>query len=133
MNHDFYWAFSRFWWLIFPLFGMGMGTLNIWLRHSRANRRLDILKSYVDQGKEPPPELMQYLRAPPEPRRDRNPGNSVFLAFLFAGLAAAFAFTGFLEHEPHVYFLVILFGALALGMAMKAIMCRGSDGPSDRP
>jgi hypothetical protein len=62
MDHDFYWLFSRFWWLIFPLFWMGAMVMAHWSRHARANRALDIIKSYADQGKEPPPELLKGLQ-----------------------------------------------------------------------
>ena len=61
MDHDSYWLFSRFWWLIFPLFWMVTALAWGWSRHSRANRALDIIKSYADQGKEPPPELLKNL------------------------------------------------------------------------
>jgi len=38
MDHDFYWLFSHFWWLIFPLFWMVAMMARLWSRHSRANR-----------------------------------------------------------------------------------------------
>jgi hypothetical protein len=62
MDHDFYWLFSHFWWLIFPLFWMVAMMARLWSRHSRANRALDIVKSYADQGKDPPPELLKTLQ-----------------------------------------------------------------------
>ena len=55
-------GFSRFWWLIFPLFWMVFALAWGWSRHARANRALDILKSYADQGKDPPPELLKSLQ-----------------------------------------------------------------------
>ena len=58
MDHDFYWLFSRFWWLIFPLFWMGVMVMAHWSRHNRANRALDIVKSYADQGKDNQPPVV---------------------------------------------------------------------------
>jgi hypothetical protein len=63
MDHDSYWMFGHFWWLIFPLFWMIMALAWGWSRHNRANRALDILKTYADQGKEPPPELLKGLQS----------------------------------------------------------------------
>jgi hypothetical protein len=114
--------FNSYWWLILVLFWMGFAIAKHWLAHRRANHGLEILKSYVDQGKEPPPELLQYLRAPP--RRDRSPANGYFLAILFAGLASAFAFIAQVEQEPHIYFVVIIMGALSIGSLVQGLMQR---------
>jgi hypothetical protein len=101
MDHDFYWLFSHFWWLIFPLFWMAAVMARLWSRHARANRALDIIKSYADQGKEPPPELLKTLQQGPEVWGDcgrrwrRSPEERLGRAFLFAALAFAFGFLAF--------------------------------------
>ncbi|MBL8531161.1 MAG: hypothetical protein JNK94_05450 [Hyphomonadaceae bacterium] len=51
--------FRQFWWLIFPVFGMVMAVLGTISSDRRTRRTIDLIKSYVDQGKEPPPELLQ--------------------------------------------------------------------------
>lgn len=50
--------FIRFWWLIFPLFGMAMGLRGMVSSDRRARRAMDLIKTYVEQGKEPPAELL---------------------------------------------------------------------------
>jgi hypothetical protein len=101
MEHDFYNLFSAFWWLIFPLFGMGIALAYLWSRHARANRVLDILKSYADQGKDPPPDLMKSLAQDPVWHgRDgwrHSPERRLHRAFVFAALALAFSAMTFSE------------------------------------
>jgi hypothetical protein len=109
VDHDFYWQFSHFWWLIFPLFWMCAAMARLWSRHTRANRALDIIKSYADQGKDPPPELMKAVQPGQDGcgwngRRWRSPEERLGRAFLFAALACAFGFMAFwpqLEGNPY--------------------------------
>ena len=79
MQGNGYVLFGHYWWLIIVLAAMGMGLVKTILAHQRANRGLDLLKTYIDQGKEPPGELVQYLRAPQDRWRDRGPGRDFFL------------------------------------------------------
>jgi len=127
--------FNAYWWLIIVLVAMGFGLVKTILAHRRANRGLDILKSYIDQGKEPPAELTQYLRAPPATRRDRDrgPGRDFFLAILFLGLAAAFSFNAVSQKAQDVYFVAIIMGALALGFVVKGLMNRSQENRRDLP
>jgi len=46
--------FVRFWWLIFPIGFMISGFVRMILRSRYRQQKLQILKSYLDQGKEPP-------------------------------------------------------------------------------
>lgn len=120
-HSDWFRLFNAYWWLIFPLFGMGFGLVGTWLHHKRAQHGLEILKSYIDQGKEPPPELVQFLRTP-ERRPDKGPGSSIFLAILFAGLGAAFTLIALTEGDRDVFFVVIIMGALSIGFLAKALL-----------
>jgi predicted RND superfamily exporter protein len=137
MDHDFYWGFSHFWWLIFPLFWMVMSLAWGWSRHSRANRALDIIKSYADQGKEPPPELLKALQQNPDggwcgPGRSwrRTPQERLSRAFLFAALSCAFGFMAFwpqfsgapYHHNPFgLVFLTVIFAAFAVSNILSVI------------
>ena len=56
--------FRSYWWLLFPIGFFVFGAWDRWLSYQRSRDHLELLKSYAAQGKEPPPELMQYLRAP---------------------------------------------------------------------
>jgi hypothetical protein len=51
--------FIRFWWLIFPLFGMAMALWGMASTERRSRRAMDLIDSYVKQGKEPPAELLK--------------------------------------------------------------------------
>ena len=60
---------SDHWWLLIPLgaftiplAGIALGGFAIWQDHRSRNRVLDTLKVYAQQGKEPPPELLDALR-----------------------------------------------------------------------
>ena len=60
--HGYGWFFFSFWWLIFPLMGFVFGGFGMWMSHRRSQQALDILKTYAEQGKEPPPEVMQAIQ-----------------------------------------------------------------------
>lgn len=130
MQHDFFTLFTRFWWIIFPIFWMAYAMVRLSLRHSRANRSLDVLKSYAEHGKEPPPEVLAVLkdRHDVDDRRYRGPEHGWNRFFLFAGLTVAFAVVAFVPndmtdgHEFVFVFVAIIMAGLALGGLVTALM-----------
>jgi hypothetical protein len=147
MDHDGVWLFTRYWWLIFPLFWMVMTLVWGWSRHARANRALDILKSYADQGKDPPPELMKTLQSSDTsgwcgPRSWRSsPERRLHRTFLFGALAIAFAVLYFSHnsddnwhHHGFGYLMpLVIFTALACSNLFSLILGpRFLPPPSDR-
>lgn len=89
--------FRDFWWLIFPVFGMAMAFTGMFQSDRRANDVLNLIRSYTDQGKEPPPELVKLAAQSLEPseeggRSRRGPDPWSFI--VFTALAAA-AGTGY--------------------------------------
>jgi len=54
--------FSSYWWLLFPLGFFIFGAWDRWLAYKRSQDRLELLRSYTNQGKDPPPELMKVLQ-----------------------------------------------------------------------
>jgi len=146
MDHDFYWGLSHFWWLIFPLFWMIFALAWGWSRHSRANRALDIIKSYADQGKDPPPELVKSLQGDSYggcgPYGWRySPERRLHRAFLFMALAIAFGVIMIFGHGEgdrwhHGYGLLIptvIFAALAFSNFLSLLFLpRGSLPPHDK-
>lgn len=54
--------FSSYWWLLFPIGFFVFGAWDRWLSYKRSQDRLDLLRSYTNQGKDPPPELMKALQ-----------------------------------------------------------------------
>jgi hypothetical protein len=114
--------FRDFWWLIFPIFGLIMAVWGMASSESRSKRVMDLIKSYVDQGKDPPPELLKlaaedadYSARTPQTRQQNNAWSFV----VFAALAAGFT-TGwwFVQGEDYAFaFLIVAvtMGVLAVG------------------
>ena len=125
MHDDFFDLFRHFWWLIFPIFGMITAWLHMNQRHDRTNKVLDMIKSYADQGKEPPPELMAALR-------EANFGGAMqsqpnwLPVFLFAGLAVGFGMFalwdgGDMRHNLPYLFVALVMAAMAIGSFFNKI------------
>jgi hypothetical protein len=93
MDHsEFYRLFNHYWWLIFPV-GWGLaGLVRAYFRHQRAQQAMEVLKSYVDQGKEPPQELVTLFKA--SDRRSHTPQQTsrglLLASLIFAALSVAF-------------------------------------------
>lgn len=147
MEHsEFYQFATRFWWLIFPIFWGLAGLTRALLRHGRVNRTLDIVKSYADQGKDVPPEVLAALQdrghwhhgyGHHHHHRGQEKGWSHF--FFFAALAVAFTTMAVLrgedgDHRTAFIFVAIIMVGLALSGLVKALTHRNDtlpppDGP----
>jgi hypothetical protein len=136
--------FTHYWWLLFPFFWMVGRGVRLWSRHSQAKHALTLIKSYADQGKEPPPELLQALRpwGPEIAHRgdwdDRRwRGYGWIPICLFTALAGGFVFMAFwpsiTDGDPAaqggLIFVAILMGGLALGFLVVTLT---SGRPDDR-
>lgn len=66
MEHLFY----SFWWLLFPIGFFVYGAWSQWLDYRRSKDRLELLRNYASQGKEPPPELVRAIRREEEEEDD---------------------------------------------------------------
>lgn len=53
--------FRQFWWLIFPLSWFVFGAYQSWLSYKANRDTLDLIKTYAQSGREPPPELLAKL------------------------------------------------------------------------
>jgi hypothetical protein len=54
--------FRSYWWLLFPVMFFVFGAWDRWLAYRRSQDRLDLLRTYSTQGKDPPPELVKAIR-----------------------------------------------------------------------
>lgn len=118
--------FSAYWWLIFPVGGMLMGVFGMFSHHHHRSETLRLLKSYADQGKEPPAFLLDALKSDEDRAFDHGYGRRYYRRryrygygwskiVVFAALAAGFGYAGYYgEHGPHTIFLAL---ALAFGVA----------------
>lgn len=125
--------FRDFWWLMFPIFGMGMGLLGMISSERRSREVMNVIKSYVDQGKEVPPELLRMAQsdweAPAQPQQ-RAPNSNLWTFFTFAAMAAGFSVAWWYVRGElwSISFLVVAvtFGVLAFGALVIAITSRRS-------
>jgi len=53
--------FRDFWWLAFPLSWFAMAGWRNWLGHKTRRETLDLIQTYVRNGREAPPEVMARL------------------------------------------------------------------------
>lgn len=54
--------FRSYWWLLFPVGFFIFGAWDRWLIYQRSRDHLELLRTYTEQGKEPPPELLRTVR-----------------------------------------------------------------------
>jgi hypothetical protein len=54
--------FRSYWWLLFPLAFFAFGAWDRWLYYQRSRDRLELLRTFTAQGKDPPAELLRELR-----------------------------------------------------------------------
>lgn len=144
--HDFYELFSRFWWLIFPLYYMVARSIRLSRRTTSQDRAMEILRIYAAKGEQPPPEVMKaltqmtshpddeygtggatdpsggYRMAP----RTGSAGSWWWTCFIFVAVTAGFAVgvNGFgPQSEAHTPFLIVtvIMAFLAVGALVMAI------------
>lgn len=123
----FFQFFAAYWWLMFPVFGMLMALMGMFQSERRTNQTMDLIKSYVDQGKEPPPELLK-LAASEAGDYDgggapRSPGETRAWSFIvFAALTAGFG-TGYYFVQAEDWAFAFLIAAVTMGvMALGALV-----------
>lgn len=120
------------------LLAIGLAGFKAWLRHQRAQHGLEMIKSYVDQGKEPPPQLLEALQQPgPDrfaERWGRQPDRLWIPFFLFSGLSAGFVVmaifgtdqreaANFAERTPFIFVSLTMAG-LALGFLASLVAAK---------
>lgn len=112
--------FNSYWWLIFPIFGMGMGLIGMLGHFRQRSETLKLIKYYADQGKEPPAALLDALRSDESRAYDyasrpgRQRGNGWSRIVVFGALSAAFGYFGHYGGGGQI------FVALALGFGVAA-------------
>jgi len=120
--------FRHFWWLIFPIFGMFMGILAMITSTLRARQAMGLIKSYVDQGRDPPPELLKIASGEDAHggRDSRSHGVGYSLSFvIFSAIALGFLVAYFKLPDPRASFafliVSVVMGVMALGYLLMAL------------
>ncbi|HTT96819.1 MAG TPA: hypothetical protein VMF58_02130 [Rhizomicrobium sp.] len=81
--------FREFFWLIFPILGMGIAFMAVAGEFGRQKKALDVLRTYAEKGTEPPASVLAVLsRASSE--KKKNPWASFVF---FTVMAIGFIFT----------------------------------------
>ena len=80
--------FREFFWLIFPVLGMGIAFMAVAGEFGRQKRALDVLRTYAEKGVEPPPSVLAVLSRASSDKK-RNPlANFAFFSNLALGFGA---------------------------------------------
>lgn len=119
--------FRDFWWLIFPIFGMLMAVWGMIQSDNRSRQVISLIKSYTDQGKEPPPELLKLAsqglqeggQAPSPPSRQNS---GVWTFIVFAAMAAGFGVGWYMVRDQDFAFAFALVGVVMGVMAAGALL-----------
>lgn len=124
--------FAAYWWLMFPIFGMFMAVMGMFQTENRNEQVLRLIKSYVDQGKDPPPELLKLASQPGDmnsglqsPRRPHNSAWTfvVFLA-LAAGCGVGYWYSRGEGYESAFLIVAVVMGVMAIGSIVIALISR---------
>ncbi|MGE0739893.1 MAG: hypothetical protein AB7O98_01015 [Hyphomonadaceae bacterium] len=124
--------FRGYWWLIFPIFGMAMAILGMIQSERRTDRVMDLIRSYADQGKEPPPELLrmaaQSMDEDAQGGRQSREHSSLWTFIVFAALTAGFGVGYYMiraEDWAWAFLLVaVVMGVMALGALLILVLGR---------
>ena len=139
--------FRSYWWLLFPLSWFVIGGWNSLLNYRRHKDTMELMRTYVASGKEPPPDLVQAVSQPIDddwgPRRRYRYGyrygrggwasRVVFFAIMCAGFAWA--------SREDIYgagqaFSIVAFvmGAITVATLVSGLVCMiGARNGRDRP
>jgi len=129
--------FRDFWWLLFPIFGMGMGIFGMLQTESRNQQVMRLIKSYLDQGKEPPPELLKLATQAGDydmnmsgvsPRPQAQSSAWTFVTFLALAVGCGVGYWYSRGEGYEFAFLVVgaVMGVLAIGSLVIALISRRS-------
>lgn len=124
--------FRGYWWLMFPVFGMFIALVGMFQAENRSRQVMKLIKSYLDQGKEPPPELLKMAQERSDYEMDMGvPAqrqSGLWSFFVFLALTAGFS-VGYwwIREESYSFaFLIVAvtMGVLAIGSLVIALTQR---------
>jgi hypothetical protein len=131
--------FREFFWLIFPVLGMGIGAFSIWNEFSRQKKALEVLKVYAEKGAEPPESVLAVLTRASTPVAVKSPrqANPLAQTAFFGVMALGFGGLAlWMGQSPGL--IVFTIGFTIAGFALAALAAsafvqsrsgRQADGP----
>jgi hypothetical protein len=136
-----WWA--KHWWLLFPILGFAIAFYSLYLDHRRKRGWMDLMRTYAQQGKEPPASLTNAATSgdwqwhgPPAHYGHSGRFSDVRRAIILGVLAAAFGYLYVHNADTNSGFGIaaVVLGALAVGFLIIAIVRpRSADGPPPPP
>lgn len=124
--------FRGYWWLMFPVFGMFIALIGMFQAENRSRQVMTLIKSYLDQGKEPPPELLKMAQERSDFEMDmgvparRNDSSWTFVVFLALAVGFSVGYWWVRAEEWSFAFLIVavVMGVLAIGSLVIALTQR---------
>lgn len=120
--------FRDYWWLIFPIFGMGMAFWGMISSERRTRNVLDLIKTYADQGKEPPAELLRLATQEAETTQAQQRQSNGWTFVVFAALSAGFGVGWYMVQGQDYAFafliVAVTMAVLAVGSLLILLMSR---------
>ena len=123
--------FRSYWWLLVPFFWMVMAVFGSFGHYRQRSDTLKLLKTYADQGKEPPQALLDMLKSDEQRAYDHDGYGARRLghhhgwwrqAVVFGALAVGFGYYGYYGGGHQVFTAL----ALAFGVAAIALTVIGA-------
>jgi hypothetical protein len=114
----------QYWWLIFPIFGMYMAVQGTGSQERRTRDVIALIKTYTDQGKEPPPELLRSVSKSLEDGADAagdGKNGTAWSFVIFAALAAGFGAGWYLNRSEGYEWAFLIVSITMAVMAVGAL------------
>ena len=133
--------FANYWWVLFPLAGFAFAGWGMFLRYQRQKAVLDLIRTYVENGREPPEGLLAQIETMDEGQADwmgigqgleRTPTNYWSQVGLFAMMAAGFGIASFMgvDGGSGAFLIVAMTMAAVAVWALISALTQKRDGRS---
>lgn len=120
--------FRDYWWLIFPIWGLGMGSWASFARFRRQRDALALIREYASKGEQPPQALLDMLTGDEGVRRPQAPAQYLSLVGLFGVMAAGFGgvawYYGFQGVGWPFGIVAVVMAAVAVWALLNALIIR---------
>jgi hypothetical protein len=114
--------FRSYWWLIFPIWGLAMGSWHSFANYRRQRATLEVIRTYAQKGETPPAALLAALGDTTDAgygaARRQSPAHFWSLTGLFLVMAVGFGVAGYSYGFEGVGW---PFGVVALVMGAVAV------------
>ena len=116
--------FHSYWWLIFPIWGIAMGSWHSFAHYRRQKGMLDLIRTYAQKGEQPPEALLAALTADEDGNQPgyRSPAHYWSLFGLFLVLAVGFGVGGYAYDFEGVGWPFCVVGRVIGGVANRALI-----------